>query len=401
MTYNPCPWGKEKERVVSLEQYRWHRTAQELRRKIAEFADHQYFALEAAKAQERYFSCLSPHLVDQNDEFTLERCFEWFIFDYTLPDGSTVLEAFRQLPGLSEMERALLADWVGARFSLYEVEKTFPGKGVVLRDILRKQRVWVRDANASVELQPGTLLFIRVLKVGEEYEFSTSGLALPSFYKHKLLREVRRDWWSYARRRKASPRQVLDEYLRERSHVMNAMVIEVGSLLREPYVSLINTIKEAVNQEISQWLQDVGIDQRERSKASFDVRRVEEYQWLSEEHAEVAREVVRHLDEIGYNSQQVQGALKLWHDFCAKAHPTLRKPALWVAAVVYTMARLEGDFSVSQRDLAQHYGVAASSVSSCYRAICRALDLEAFDERYSTFNIPDFLAKVLHDLIKN
>lgn len=400
MAHNPSPWGKEKERVVSLEQYRWHRTAQELRRKIAEFADHQYFAMEAARAQERYFSCLSPELVDQSDEFTLERCFEWFIFDYTLPDGSTVIEAFRQMPGLSEMERALLADWVDARFSLYEVERTFPGKGVVLRDILRKQKVWVRDANASVELQPKTVLFIRVLKVGEEYEFSTSGLALPGFYKHKLLQEVRRDWWSYARSRKAPPRQVLDEYLRERSHVMNAMVIEVGSLLREPYLSLLNTIREAVNQEISQWLEDIGLERR-GPRAPFEERRVEDYQWPSPGHAEVAREVARCLEENGFNAQQVQGALKMWYDFCEKARPALRKPALWVAAVVYAASRLEGDFSLSQRDLAQRYGVPSSSISACYRSICRVLELEAFDERYSTFNITEFLTKVLHDLTKS
>ena len=31
-----------------------------------------------------YLGCLDQQLVDREDDFTIERCFEWFIFDYKL-----------------------------------------------------------------------------------------------------------------------------------------------------------------------------------------------------------------------------------------------------------------------------------------------------------------------------
>ena len=45
----------------------------------------------------------------------------------------------------------------------------------------------MRDLNAAAEIDVGSILFMRVLKVGEEYEFSTSGLALPCEYGEQLL----------------------------------------------------------------------------------------------------------------------------------------------------------------------------------------------------------------------
>ncbi len=491
----PCGSGKSyrkccgaREKVVFLEQYRWRRAGQELRRKLGEFADDQCFAQEAVKAQEKYLNCLDPELVDRDDEFTMERCFEWFIFDYILPDGLTIIETFRQNPHLSEREQALLADWAAARVSLYEVLQVLPRKGVVLRDLLRRKEFKVHDINAAAELQPGTILLMRVLKVGDEYEFSTSGLALPGFCKDMLLKKLRRDLRLYARKRNASSREVLNDYLRERSHIINAIVVEMGFNYTLPHLvddgegdeyfpplhdALFDRLSARIAQQITEAVLDEYYDRwidkpvpaldgktpreacrtaegRARLEALFEelemveasrelkgephydlqkVRRKlellpadghiepevreqesfkkpEDYQWPAVTHADVARGVVEDLRVRGYGPGQVQGALHLWYDYCSKVRPSFRKPALWVATVVYAMARLERDHRVRQHELAKQYGVAPSSISANFRAMCRALDLVAFDKRYSTKKSPlaglkeadPLLAQILENL---
>ncbi|RKO68052.1 SEC-C metal-binding domain-containing protein [Desulfofundulus salinus] len=491
----PCGSGKSyrnccgiREKVIFLEQYRWRRAGQELRRKLGEFADSQCFAQEVVKAQEKYLNCLDPELVDRDDEFTMERCFEWFIFDYVLPDGLTIIETFRQNPDLSEREQALLADWAAARISLYEVLKVLPRKGVVLRDLLQKRELKVHDINAAAELQPGTILLMRVLKVGDEYEFSTSGLALPGFCKDVLLKKLRRDLRFYARKRNAPTRQVLSDYLRDRSHIINAIVVEMGFNYTLPHLvddsegdeyfppvndALFDRISARIAQQITEAVLDeyydrwidkpvpaldgktpreacrtaegrarleelfrelelvetsrelkgephydlqklrrklgllpAGGNAEEGSREQENFKKPEDYQWPTVTHADVARGVMEDLRVRGYGPGQVQGALHLWHDYCSKVQPSFRKPELWVATVVYAMARLECDHRISQHELARQYGVAPSSISANFRAMCRALDLVVFDKRYSTRKSPlaglkeadPLLAQILENL---
>ncbi|MBE3588177.1 MAG: SEC-C domain-containing protein [Thermoanaerobacteraceae bacterium] len=475
----PCPCGSgrpydqccgARSKVVSLEQYRWRRTGQQLRRKLGEFADSQSFAREAARAQQIYLECLDPEVVDRDDEFNMERCFEWFIFDYRLPGGSTIVETFGREQGLSEWERALLAEWAAARVSLYEVLYTLPGKGVAVKDLLHRKELRIHDVNAAADIQPGAILFMRVLKVGQEYEFSTSGLALPGFCKDALLKKLRQDLRAFARRQRRSSREALDDYLRERSHILNAMVVEMGfnySILphlvegeeEEELKGMISDmLMDSLSARIAQRITDAFLDDyydkwidrplqalsgktprqacrtpdgrarveellrelelieagRERNgEPHYDLQKVrrklglmaddmgnedtgpakpckkaEDYQWPAEIHARVARGVVEDLRLRGYGPGQVEGALHLWHDYCSQVRPSFRKPALWVATVIYAMSRLELDQKISQHELARQYNVAASSISNNFRSLCRALDLVAFDRRYSTRKPP-------------
>lgn len=431
-SYNyPCPCGSGKlygqccgvkAKVISLDQVRWRRVGQELRRKLGEFADGPFFTREAARAQQIYLDSLDSQLVERDDEFTMERCFEWFIFDYPLPDGSTIIETFRQNPDLSERERVLLVDWASARVSLFEVLQILPGKGVVLRDLFHKTEVKVHDVNAAVEVEPGTILFMRLLKVGEEYEFSTSGLALPGFCKDALFKRLKKDLQAYARKRGISPREGLDQYLKERSHIINAMVLEigfnytlshlVGNERNELSNSLPDSLMDKLSARIARRINDAFLDEysflpkEQETEKKLLFKNPDDYQWPGSDHAEIAWGVVEDLRSRGYEPGQVEGALHLWYDYCSRVRPSFRKPAVWVATVVYTMARLEVDQKINQQDLAKQYGVAASTISANFRAMCRALDLVAFDRRYSTKRVPlaglkekdPLLAQILKDL---
>lgn len=232
----PCGSGKPFEDCCgrpkvfySLEQARWRRAGQDLRRSLGEFADQPCFAWDAARAQDLYLGCMDQQLADRDDDFTMERCFEWFIFDYRLSSGRTIVETFREdYPhNGGKYEVAMVREWARSRISLYEVTGVIPGEGLTIKDLLGRGEIMVHDVNAAAEIGAGSILLMRVLKVGEEYEFSTSGLALPGEFKEQLLQRLHRDRLEYYEEKKIKARG-WGVYLKERAHRINAWVMELG-----------------------------------------------------------------------------------------------------------------------------------------------------------------------------
>jgi hypothetical protein len=450
-------------KVVSLAQFRWQQIGQQLRRKLGEFADQPFFAREAARAQQLYMEKLDPELIDQYDEFIMERCFEWFIFDYKLSTGETVIELFQKNPDLSGQEKELLKGWSSARISLYEVLDIPPREGLVLQDLICHTGMTVYDLNAAQELYTGMVLFMRVLKVGETYEFSTSGLAIPASCREALLERIRDDLKTYCRERGISIREGVNSYLKSRACLLNTWVIEMGlsyilpdmvsnnrkdctpvkldgdlvsdqithkitnDFLDDYYDCWLDHPQSVFNgltprqacrsiegkerlKEMLRELEQTEIEREHNGEPAYDFQKVwrklgltsgrinkreatlslvknevpDDYQWPFPGCLMVARQVQEDLKLRGYNRQQKGSALRLWHDYCWLERPSFRKSAVWVATVIYAMARLELDRKVNQHDLAARYGVAPSSISLNFRNLCRTLGLVAFDRQYST-----------------
>ncbi|MDD4237856.1 MAG: hypothetical protein PHT62_04805 [Desulfotomaculaceae bacterium] len=241
-TEKSCPCGSGKpyfhccsRKIFSLDQIRWRHAGQDLRRSLGDFADQPSFAWEAARAQDLYLGCMDQHLVDRYDDFTMERCFEWFIFDYKLSSGKTVIETFRQenLHDLGGKGSELAKDWANSPISLYEVTMTLTGEGLLIRDLLGRGVIRVHDVNAASEIESGNILLMRVLKVGDEYEFSTSGLALPGDCKEALLNHLRQGRQEYFDKLRTRARG-WKSYLKESAHKINAFVLELGTSGAQP-----------------------------------------------------------------------------------------------------------------------------------------------------------------------
>lgn len=393
----------QKSKVVSLIQFKWRRTGQLLRRKLGEFADQPFFAQEASRARQAYVQGIDPSLVDEYDEFVTERFFEWFIFDYQLSTGRTVIELFAESTDLSTEERELIAQWAKARLTLYEVMEILPGKGVVLQDLLGRQKVTVHDTSIVQEIYPEMILLMRVLKVGDRFEFSTSGLALPAFCKDVLMARIDEDRQAFCRKRKLSAKEGLDLFLKENACLLNAWVIELG--INYLFPRLVHDQKGDV-QEIAREIANAFFEEYCGKNPEHPRSARQDYPWPSPGCAQVADGVAEDLKGRGYNRRQIDAAMRLWYDYCRLAHPSFRKAAVWVASVIYAMARLEFDKGVNQHVLAEKYGVAASTISANFRSLCRTLELVAFDGRYSTRrpvlsglyeNYP-LLARILKDL---
>lgn len=483
----PCGSGKPfdlccraRKVLYSFEQARWRRAGQDLRRSLGHYADQPSFAWDAARAQDLYLGCLAQHF-DREDDFTMERCFEWFIFDYRLYGGKTVVETFREenFHNLSGFELTLAREWARSRISLYEVAGVIPGEGLLIKELLGRKELRVHDISAATEIDVGSILLMRVLKVGEEYEFSTSGLALPGEYSEKLLRRLYRDREEYYCERNMEPRG-WGTYLKERAHKVNAFVMDLGFssaragrstcseglersivLPVDDWQDVLKNLKQSESFRLIRVLRDsAGVFRQAtaallgepRSLKTLSLRPVvghliltrsfmvltadtpremkesstfmnilcskaelgnlsreqggvydqdpdaafyegpskglrrerDKYPWPRPGYAAVAGSVQDGLDTLGYSPKQQKGALKLWYDYCSKENPSIRKAAVWTAAVIYAFTRLEMEKGLKQQDLAGRYGVAPSTISSRFRQLCQALQLVPYDKRYST-----------------
>ena len=127
----------------------------------------------------------------------------------------------------------MLELWSSARLSLYEVESISPS-GLELKDILRQHSYLVKDTAADQDIELKSILFMRILPVGREFEFSTSGLALPTTCKSLLTRRIYDDIKNYWKSSGRLGKPDLDRYLHERAHVINAWVMELGLTVEIP-----------------------------------------------------------------------------------------------------------------------------------------------------------------------
>jgi hypothetical protein len=82
------------------------------------------------------------------------------------PRESLAADYLRRHAGrLSPIERALLAEAATSPVSFYAVSRTVPGREIGLSDVMTGRDVVVREQSASGMVQPGALLFTRVLSV--------------------------------------------------------------------------------------------------------------------------------------------------------------------------------------------------------------------------------------------
>lgn len=389
--YCPCGSGKMYEdccgkfsNVISLNQLRMRRTGRSLRRKLGDYVGRKEFSGEASRAQELYFQHLDVSIADFGDDFLMERCFEWFVFDFKLHDGERVISKFQRGSSLTRDEKLLLGEWVRAVNGLYEVKAVLPEK-LFLEDIITREQIIVMDVNVVKRISPGYILYMRVLQVGVENEFSTSGFALPNYCKKILIKKLFSDALRFWEKRN-SPED-WNIYLRERSHIVNGMVMQMTAESDLDWFS--EEDEENNNEEMD--ASDATLlnesDEYHNMDDFLNARCIaaEDFPWREKRYQHVARVLAKELHNQSFNCQQVGNALRLWYDYTSLERPSFRKNEAWVATIMYAVSRLEPGHRQSQNSLAKKYGVSSSTISDKYRSMCKILGLRECDERYSTY----------------
>lgn len=270
---------------------------------------------------------------------------------------------------------------------------------ILVEDVFTGNTYCVRGFENPDDIRPGCILYLRLLRVGNEFEFSTTGLSLPKEVKETLVSWLKQDFAVYKRLSGRKRKTDWNSYLRQRAHRITAWAAFVGSGGRsgstggeevwgERLNNLIFLLEEYIFRELirsrirrERWKELLGKAKEEKTPGTEDRKcrtkkkatSYEFFTWPQPVYAEVARLVTKDLKKRG-KTEEVDKALDLWHRFCVMNRPAVRKVSAWVAAVVYTVARMEGN-RLNQQRLAAEYGVSVSAVSMKHRLLCRSLGL--------------------------
>ncbi len=99
----------------------------------------------------------------------------------------------------------------------------------------------------------------------------------------------------------------------------------------------------------------------------------QELQWAREEDEKVGSLFTEHANDE-FSSEQLDDILSFWRKYSEEEAPSIRKPAIFAAALEYLAAKEYG-VSASQSALAKKYETSPSSISSKYKAMAEKFDL--------------------------
>ena len=92
---------------------------------------------------------------------------EWFLNDFLLPSGKTIVEEFysAQFSRLTPEERAILEAHMVGYTSVYEIQEVFEGKGFRAKDLLMSGELEIREVSGSRQLVKWDIITARVYTV--------------------------------------------------------------------------------------------------------------------------------------------------------------------------------------------------------------------------------------------
>lgn len=97
---------------------------------------------------------------------------EWFLYDFDLGDGQSVLENFVATNPLKldSTDMELYLKLLNNKYGVFEVLDIKLGKSIKLKDLQTNKQWLVKEYNATFNLKNGSIFFARIGKVGDYYE---------------------------------------------------------------------------------------------------------------------------------------------------------------------------------------------------------------------------------------
>jgi hypothetical protein len=148
---------------------------------------------------------------------------EWLIYDYVSPRlGRTLIEEFlaRNRVRLSARECDFLERWLRSRYSLFEVQRVEPEKGIEIQDLLTGEVLFAHDVSASRHSARWDCVLIRVEETDGGMGLTGFGLNIPRPQSGPL-----RDWILADQKTSGLP---WPSYLRANSHRLRRKALELG-----------------------------------------------------------------------------------------------------------------------------------------------------------------------------
>ncbi|MBI4745045.1 MAG: SEC-C domain-containing protein [Deltaproteobacteria bacterium] len=187
---DPCPCGsgkKYKKCCLAKDEAASHKTAvtlveSSLTDRLLSFALQQRLKKDFESAYSLYFKkpFREPVVMDEEDiEFGV--FLDWFIHDFLLKSGKTVVEEFYQenFRRISGEEKAVLESEMLSYLSVYEVAAVVPDEGLMLHDLITGEEFEVKDVRGSRSLVRWDIVIARAIRHKAANKLSGFVMILP------------------------------------------------------------------------------------------------------------------------------------------------------------------------------------------------------------------------------
>ena len=248
---DPCPCGSGKkykhchlpiDQATQQQQLRQRRAVDTLIPKI--IAATQQMPSAVNEGCTRYWNGKYTHEqmaeIDDVEDRGADRFMTWFVFDYMLDDGLTVVEHLVAEPSfeLEEAEAEILPQWKDVRLWPYAVEEIVKGQSVTLSDMFEGKQYVLEDSAASRRLQIGEVLVAHLVPAGKHYFIGGAAAHLTADTRERLREYA--ELYLQAFQRDENPDAGWRELIRDRSEVLNHFVMQLPVEQVDP--TLLDTI---------------------------------------------------------------------------------------------------------------------------------------------------------------
>ncbi len=153
------------------------------------FAGHPKLLEDREKAWDFFFEeCLYGNCaLNEEDK---QAFLDWFIMDYPLKKNRRVLHEYAEAHPPSPEEERMLRDWCNSPLSLYRVQEVWPGRGLLMDDLLREGTYELLNATIAMGVEARSLLVTRLLPVGGYYGYAGVLIFIPPFLQKEMLQEL-------------------------------------------------------------------------------------------------------------------------------------------------------------------------------------------------------------------
>lgn len=146
---------------------------------------------------------------------------EWIVHDYMIDDENekTLIDLYMESNRkLTSDEHRVLTMMKHSIISLYEVQEVFPGKGLLLKDLLLGSEYDVSEKAATGSVRKWDIFAARLLHIDGKHIMSGSAYPYHLNQKEEMLRDIHAEFDDY---RLDYPESTLDEFLKENSWLFN------------------------------------------------------------------------------------------------------------------------------------------------------------------------------------
>lgn len=337
--------------------------------------------------------------------------FGWFAFDYHYENNKTIFTVFLQeyQKGIKERVIKILKEWPKSYFSVYEEKERLGNDRVLLKDCFTGEVKEVIDPVLEEEILPGELYLLRLVPVSKFYQCFHGAIVIPAEISRMLLKAIKESreflekkgvsysgWEAFLKEAGAFLMKTIADlfefYSSEETEKDNLdddfyVEIKLRRFLQQPQKVLdhkspmeacfLPNMKGKLNKFLKQVeegkydseLGDVPpslyIDFIE-SLLRGSVKECQSFINANFENQKYKEEALLLLENIKGHvfPMDMDEAIALWYDYSSRMDPILKKKGTWAAAVEYILYQFKlYDNYCTQKDIAEKYGVSASTVS--------------------------------------